>query len=144
MLVGLPSRLAEKIQPQGDCWIWQGAPTANGYGRFSERAELGKILTQYAHRLIYEILVGPISEGLHIDHLCRNRMCVNPAHLEPVTCRENILRGISPIAQQARQTHCKRGHEFTAENTRVSARGSRTCITCKAQARHRRYVETGK
>jgi hypothetical protein len=86
---------------------------------------------QYAHRAVYEMEVGPIADGLEIDHLCRNRGCVNPAHLEPVTHKENVLRGATVPGLNAVKTHCLRGHEFDEENTRHIARnGRRVCRAC--------------
>jgi len=106
-----------------ECWEWTG-PLYNGYGRVK-----GKKRDEMVHRVAYELLVGPVPNGLQLDHLCRNRGCVNPAHLEPVTNRVNVLRGVSPIARQARQTHCKRGHRLEAPTAYVS-RGRRICRTC--------------
>lgn len=115
------------------CWLWMAAKSPAGYGKVS--AGGGGHLS--AHRVAYELLVGPIPEGLTLDHLCRVPTCVNPAHLEPVTMRENILRGFSPMAQQARQTHCIQGHPFDAVNTYISPQGMRKCREC-ARARDRR------
>ena len=119
-------RFWSKVDRGDGCWAWLGTPTEKGYGRLDVDGRFWM-----AHRYSYTLLVGPIPDGLQIDHLCRNRLCVNPAHLEPVTQRENIVRGISPAAMNASKTHCKRGHEFTPENTGVDASGGRYCRTCK-------------
>jgi hypothetical protein len=108
----------------GQCWIFAGSP-AHRYGRFY----IGEP-SYAAHRLSYEWLVGPIPEGHEIDHLCKVTKCVNPDHLEAVTHHENILRGESPSARAARQTHCKNGHEFTPENIIPTWDGGRRCKTC--------------
>ena len=83
-----------------------------------------------AHRIVYEALVGPIPEGMVLDHLCRNRPCASPAHLEPVDSRTNTLRGEGPTAKHAIKTHCPRGREHTPENTYSYKRGGRQCRTC--------------
>jgi len=106
-------------RPNG-CWLWVGYIGPKGYGRFGHRV---------AHRISYELFVGQIPSHLELDHLCRNRACVNPDHLEAVTSRENTLRGANHVAFQARQTHCKRGHEFNSINTRAY-RGRRVCKKC--------------
>jgi hypothetical protein len=131
----LEERFMEKVEKTEDgCWLWLASLDARGYGQF-RRPEPPHIAK--AHRVSYELHVGPIPEGLTLDHLCRVRHCVNPDHLEPVTNRENILRGESFTAQQARQTHCVRGHEFTPENTHVW-RGHRGCRACDRQDRPER------
>lgn len=107
----------------GPCWHWTGA-TSNGYGRV--RVDVDRP----AHRFAYELLVGPIPDGLVIDHLCRVRHCVNPAHLEAVTNAENILRGNGFSARHARKTHCPKGHPYDEANTLIRADGSRNCIAC--------------
>jgi hypothetical protein len=108
------------------CWPWRGNLNSNGYGRLY----VG-IHRRAAHRIAYELLVGPIPEGLTLDHLCRNHACCNPAHLEPVTNRENIMRGDTIPAANARKTHCLHGHEFTPENVGFCSDGSRRCRTCQ-------------
>lgn len=124
----LEERFWAKVERSGpqDCWTWTGCLT-NGYGQFwthgSQRVR--------AHRFAYELLVGPIPEGLQIDHLCRVPACVNPAHLEPVTARINVLRSESPIAQAAAQVFCIHGHPLSGGNLYVDPkRGFRQCRTC--------------
>lgn len=123
----------DKNGPNG-CWVWTAA-NASGYGRFW----VGHLVV--AHRFAYELLVGPIPDGMQLDHLCRNPPCVNPAHLEPVTCRVNLLRGETQTARRSRQTHCSRGHEFTAANTYTKPNGARNCRACKAIADFKYYVQ---
>jgi hypothetical protein len=111
---------------QDGCWMWTGAHSAAGYGYFRLH---GRMLR--AHRVSYELAVGPIPDGLTLDHLCRNPSCVNPAHLEPVTMRENTMRGTGPSAKNAIKTHCYRGHPFDEANTFHTPKGERTCRTCR-------------
>jgi len=125
----LPKNIATRIEVDpGGCWLWTGFVGGNGYGSFT----VWRVGTIWAHRMVYERVVGPIPEGLELDHLCRVRRCVNPQHLEPVTRRENARRGESPAGLKARQTHCKRGHEFTEQNTRRDKYGNRSCRSCDA------------
>jgi hypothetical protein len=115
------------------CWLWTGPGNGAGYGIISRgRASEGKVA---AHRAVYELLLAPIPEGLTLDHLCRNRICVNPAHMEPVTMRVNLLRGEGPSARAARATHCPQGHEYSPDNTYRSKRG-RECKKCKVERYH--------
>lgn len=128
----IEARLWPKIEKTPSCWLWTGSKNSAGYGLFWRGGP------RLAHRIMYERFVGPIPEGLQLDHLCRNRACVNPAHLEPVTLRENLMRGESFSAVNAAKTHCPSGHPYDAENTYVSRGGGRFCRTC-ASDRSRRY-----
>lgn len=109
--------------PKG-CWLWKGAITVAGYGRFN-----GQGGRYQAHRMAYTLTLGEIPAGKELDHLCRVRNCVNPNHLEPVTHRENIRRGIGPIPENMVKTHCLRGHPLSGENVQIS-NGSRRCRKC--------------
>lgn len=127
MIAHVPDRLMDKIMVLPDtCWLWLGARTVRGYGHLSWNGRHSLV-----HRVVYEEMVGPIPEGLTIDHRCFVIDCCNPDHLEPVTMRENLLRA------RARQTHCYRGHEFTPENTYLYLGKSRRCRAC---ARDRGYA----
>ena len=125
----------DKDGPNG-CWLWLGHRKEKGHGTFWA----GKGKSTQAHRFAYESLVGPISDGLQIDHLCRNPPCVNPAHMEPVTRAENLRRGnhrgpadgSGAARHQREKTHCPRGHPYSGENTysppsRPTARYCRQC-----------------
>lgn len=119
-------RLLSNMTVQSDgCWQWR--PTKRkGYGRIKIE---GKFKT--AHVYCYEHFKGPVPNGLELDHLCRNRACVNPDHLEPVTRRVNVLRGDSIMSHNAAKTHCVNGHEFSPENTIIRKNGNRGCRQCK-------------
>lgn len=119
-----------------ECWIWQGACDRAGYGVIVRDRQ-----SYRAHRVSYEIFIGPIPPGLVIDHLCRTRNCLNPEHLEPVTIGENVRRGESISMTQGKRTHCVNGHPFSSDNVRLSSyrqkdftRGTyRKCKECARQ-----------
>jgi len=116
-----------------DCWEWTGGRTTpGGYGKFKYQYS-----TVLSHRWLWLELVGPIPDRMHLDHLCRNRKCCNPDHLEVVTARVNILRGAGLASMNAKKTACPQGHPFTAENTRTAS-GRRWCRPC-GRARQRAY-----
>lgn len=123
----LPARIAAKItiEPNTGCWLWLGYVDRAGYGQVRHE---GRLTT--AHRAVYEIVRGETAAE-DVDHRCRVRSCVNPDHLEPVSHRENMRRGSGFAGENARKTHCKRGHAFTPENTRPHGRGNRACKLCE-------------
>lgn len=106
------------------CWLWLGHHDGR-YGKMS----VGGVNTT-AHRVGFKLLRGPVPDDLTVDHLCRNTICVNPAHMEVVTSVENVMRGASGPASNARKTRCIHGHEFSAANTYVAPDGHRSCRTC--------------
>jgi hypothetical protein len=135
------TRLLTRVQRGPGCWLWTGATNDKGYGQV-RRVRDGRSVIVYVHRLLYELLVGPIPEGHELDHIkangCTSTACVKvladehgPAHLEPVTHAENQRRGDGASGRNARKTHCDNGHEFTPENTARHALGHRVCIACR-------------
>lgn len=116
------------------CWVWSGTIGADGYGRIRVDGR-----EHVAHRWGYETFVGPVPDGMQLDHLCRNRACVRFDHLEPVTAQENVLRGVSLAAENATKTHCPQGHPYEGHNVYVHpVKGYRVCRTCNRERSRRR------
>lgn len=124
-------RFWSRVDLLGSCWQWLGCVDKDGYGAFSLRGGEAPVRV---HRWAYEQLIGPIPEGLVIDHLCRNQACVKPDHLEVVSVRENTIRGSGWTAVNAAKTHCPAGHAYDAANTRINAQGARECRICGREA----------
>lgn len=126
---------------ENGCWEWTGARDPHGYGRWGVDGKM--VLT---HRWMYELHIGKIPSGFELDHLCRNPPCLNPDHLEPVSHRENCLRGTSPLARNAAKTHCVNGHPFDEKNTYIYPRQpkgcARACRTCRRDHRARATART--
>jgi len=131
-------RFIEKTEPlTSGCWQWTASTNAKGYGQLGSKTADGRPTMVLAHRFSYEHFIGPIPDGLTLDHLCRNTRCANPTHLEPVTNRENFMRGNHPKVLIHRAKVCSRGHALTPENTRHrpgKPEGTGACITCKNAA----------
>lgn len=119
-----------KVEKTDRCWLWKGWKHESGYGRFVIHGN-----NTYPHRIAYEVVKGRIPEGKTLDHLCRNRLCVNPDHLEPVTNRENLIRGNGFAGQNIRKTHCPNGHRLEEGNLVRSQLklGRRTCVICNRE-----------
>jgi hypothetical protein len=135
------SRFWGRVRKTRSCWLWTGKLTHLGYARVAWNGRL-----QMAHRVAYEMLVGSIPKGMTLDHLCRRRHCIKPDHLEPVSLAENLRRGESPFARNARKTHCPQGHAYDEANTYIQPKtGGRVCRACVVvhqrnyQARKRAY-----
>ena len=147
--VWVARRLVNFTRAENGCWIWRGAPNNMGYGKVGSAGDESAGAEQAAHRWFYKRFVGPIPEGLVLDHLCRTPLCVNPEHLEPVTLAENTRRGFESRGFGSTRTACKHGHPWVAENI-ITEQGKRPglttkkCRVCKVQqdsARHKRNAE---
>jgi HNH endonuclease len=120
-------------EPNSGCWLWLGHLKKNGYGTLGVKID-GRWKTQHAHRVSYETFVGPIQEGSDIDHKCRQRCCVNPDHMEPVSRSENLSR--SPLmGRQIHKSHCPQGHQYSG----INSRGQRVCRQCGLASANRYY-----
>ena len=144
MPLGLPASVAAHITPDAatGCWLWTAGTCDKGYGRVRVHGRVW-----YTHRLVYTILVGPIPEGLELDHVrargCKSVACCNPDHLEAVTHAENCRRGRAGEVNGERQravTHCPQGHEYTPENTYIYADKGRQCRACLRERQHVYYL----
>lgn len=130
-------RVWRHVQKTATCWNWTGC-TVYGYGRFNDG-----VTTVMAHRYLYQLLRVPVEKSEDLDHICRNRACVNPDHLRAVSRKTNLLAegSLSIAKHNFMKTHCKHGHMFTKENTKIKKDGSRNCRKCDAIAHNKRYWE---
>ncbi len=133
-------KIFSRVKFNKGCWEWVGTIDIGGYGRIYWRGK-----SKPAHRIVYETLGGKVPAGLVIDHLCRNRRCVNPSHLEVTTQKINVLRGVGTPAMNAKKTHCPQGHEYSPTNTRFQSGGGRECWVCRrlGRAKYRRRKALG-
>lgn len=136
-------RFMNKVQKvDSGCWEWTGAKIPSGYGRFGYTNENGTLINTYSHRISYMLFKGEIPKGKVIDHLCKNKSCVNPDHLEVVTQRVNVLRSDSPSSKASKQTHCVHGHPFDKENT-YYWKNERRCRACGRNRKRKNFKKEG-
>lgn len=122
-------RFERFVEKDGACWRWTGASVPGASSRYPDFSVKGKSIR--AHRFSYLAFNGEIPTGTHVDHICRNTLCVNPKHLRVLSPRENTLIGIGPSANNARKTKCVNGHPFSGENLKIKKNGVRVCRTCE-------------
>ena len=127
-------------EPNTGCWFWSGSHNNSGYARINLKTTKSKTgwKTCYLHRVTYEMYVGPIPNGKQIDHLCRQRGCCNPEHLEAVTPQQNVARGLASAVNAAHKTHCPYGHEYNDDNTYIDSKGWQHCNECRRQRDRKR------
>jgi len=128
----LRERFDMQVSKTDGCWIWNGARSSNGYGVIARK---NRVLVG-AHVISHELFIGPVPHGLEVDHLCHNRACVNPDHLQAVTHSVNVIRGNSPSAFIHRSGFCRNGHPLTPENRDAKRRRCKVCQRDKARARY--------
>ena len=128
----LPERFAQKVEADGECWLWMASKDPCGYGQFYWQRRVRK-----AHCVAYELVVGPVPTGLELDHLCRIRHCVRPSHLDPVPHLVNVKRGIHGVLT----THCPSGHAYDATNTHMKQGGGRKCRACDRDRHNARNAQ---
>ena len=144
VILGLSAAVWGRLVPMDcgyttPCLVWTGTIASNGYGNITIAGRQHKV-----HRLVYEAVIGPMpkqdgnGKAIVSDHLCRNRACGNPEHIDPVTDAVNVMRGVSFSPANAAKTHCAQDHEYTPENTRITAAGTRECRTCRRAYDRRR------
>lgn len=135
--VSLEQRFWPKVDRTADCWLWTASTNGVGYGKIISEGgrESGRLLL--AHRVAYELVIGPIPPGKVLDHICCVRRCVNPAHLRPTTIAENSDVPGSVAHENRRKTHCPRGHELAGANL-IRSRGSRQCRRCENRRQRER------
>lgn len=130
--------LSKNVKITEGCWLWIASKSKNGYGKIVFEKKHTS-----AHRVIYQHFKGLIPKGMVIDHLCRNKICVNPSHLEAVTQKENILRGFSPASLNSKKTICKNGHFLSGKNLYVTPNGRRNCVICRQNSSKKHILKKG-